>query len=612
MAMLRNLLLLAAAPITHTGLTAAPSSGSVAMTTVSGGGHPIATSIYGPFEDGFGSAQESTLRDLGCSPPSLGHVPAGIDTFTSEQMIAAACNVELPRVENGQHIGLLDECGHDTSDGHYVENLNCLYDDSDVNAGHSTKVGEATDAAKTGVYGKWEDRSRLAIPALDACNGHFGVTPESNGAVVYHHHVAGLPPFVIGCFGPADDPNMPDGKLVSPHACRELYPECGDNDYVTVTTSSGSKLYDPYCPCFSGFSNVDMALVPPSPPPHMPAALDSPSPPPPISVTWPGCTEQDITGDFDHNGRATLGDAVHIANGRLEYGSTNENPIKCLDGDFDSDGSFTLNDAAHVAEAQFSKAYLPWEKRRQLSADKPASKSDEKRKIAMTMKKGELPLEVQVHLERADSLDSAWKALSVQFDGGKIASVAMPQVGGEIITAQHKGAFFQAASLSGSGAAWPIGHAATVTFEVGTDMAALQIDYGSMNSYVVLQADPVCKPAKGAPCATLIPTVVKGTIDVPTPNATSATSATTTTSATAITSATSVQAATASTDLIFVAALAVAALMIVMLITTLTRCLRRGEPVAVPTDVKVAVVGVPAADVKLEPASPRTQSAEKC
>jgi hypothetical protein len=30
-------------------------------------------------------------------------------------------------------------------------------------------------------------------------------------------------------------------------------------------------------------------------------------------------------------------------------------------GDFDLDGSFTLNDAATVAEAQFGKAYLPWQ-----------------------------------------------------------------------------------------------------------------------------------------------------------------------------------------------------------------------------------------------------------
>ena len=33
-----------------------------------------------------------------------------------------------------------------------------------------------------------------------------------------------------------------------------------------------------------------------------------------------------------------MGDAVHVANSRLEYGATNINPITCLNGDFDEDG----------------------------------------------------------------------------------------------------------------------------------------------------------------------------------------------------------------------------------------------------------------------------------
>jgi len=69
----------------------------------------------------------------------------------------------------------------------------------------------------------------------------------------------------------------------------------------------------------------------------------------------------ELQGDFDGNGKPSLGDAVHIANARLSYGATNVNPISCLKGDFDSDGYFTLNDAARVAEAQFRLAYLPWD-----------------------------------------------------------------------------------------------------------------------------------------------------------------------------------------------------------------------------------------------------------
>lgn len=501
-------------PAIHTALQPAPQQGSVATTAVAGGGYNAGTAIYGPFEDGFGSSSSSILTNLGCPSGASVDVPAGVDVFTSEQMIAAQCGITLPRTENNAHVGLLDACGASTADGHFVEDLSCLYDDSDANSGHSTKVGMATDGVGTGVYGKWEDRSRLAIPALDACNGHFGVTPDSNGAVVYHHHVAGLPPFTVGCFGPAADPSDSAGmgRLVSTQACRDLYPECGDGDYVTVTTSTGSKLYDPYCPCFSGFSNVDETKVPPlSPPPvaaSPPSPVSSPSPSSPDDGTinpedWPGCTADDIAGDFDHNGRATLGDAVHIANARLQYGSTGVNPIACLNGDFDMDGSFTLNDAAHVAEAQFSKAFLPWQisSRRHLSATSTPPKAE----MLFTLKKGASERQVEVHIHNVtDALTGAWKALSVQFaHDAKIASVDMPYgEAGKAITAMHAGSFFQAAALGGSAAAWPVGHAATVTFEADTNMAALTIDYGSMNSYVVLQADPACKPANGAPCAT--------------------------------------------------------------------------------------------------------------
>jgi len=508
------MLVFAIVPAIHTALQAAPQQGSVATTAVAGGGYNAGTAIYGPFEDGFGSSTSSLLTNLGCPSGASVDVPAGVDVFTSEQMIAAQCGITLPRTEFGAHVGLLDACGASTADGHFVEDLSCLYDDSDANSGHSTKAGMATDGVGTGVYGKWEDRSRLAIPALDACNGHFGATPDSNGAVVYHHHVAGLPPFTVGCFGPAADPtdSAGMGRLVSTQACRDLYPECGDGDYVTVTTSTGSKLYDPYCPCFSGFSNVDETKVPPLSPPPSPVASSPPSPVAQSPSTspgtinpedWPGCTADDIAGDFDHNGRATLGDAVHIANARLQYGSTQVNPIQCLEGDFDMDGSFTLNDAAHVAEAQFSKAFLPWQisSRRQLAATSTPPKAE----MFFTIKKGASERQVEVHIHNVtEALSGAWKALSVQFaHGAKIASVDMPYgEAGKAITAMHAGSFFQAAALGGSAAAWPIGHAATVTFEADTNMAALNIDYGSMNSYVVLQADPACKPANGAPCAT--------------------------------------------------------------------------------------------------------------
>ena len=102
------------------------------------------------------------------------------------------------------------------------------------------------------------------------------------------------------------------------------------------------------------------------------ASLDAPSNAPPESfppltpalsasdIPWENCTNQDLKGDFSHNGLTTLGDAVWIASARLQYGTTGLNPVRCMNGDFDQDGYFTLNDAAFVAEVIFSKNYFPW------------------------------------------------------------------------------------------------------------------------------------------------------------------------------------------------------------------------------------------------------------
>jgi len=187
-----------------------------------------------------------------------------------------------------------------------------------------------------------------ATPELDACGGHFGLTPDSLGEVIYHHHVQEKPPFTYGCYGPAADVSG-KGRPVSNGECRALYSECGNGDQIDVTTAEGTYKYDPWCPCFDAAgSNAGDVLTPPSPPP------------PSIAVLYPGCTATHLQTDLDGNGRATLGDAVFVANARLEYGTTGVNPMECLEGDYDGDGSFTLNDAAQVAMAIFGKAKLPW------------------------------------------------------------------------------------------------------------------------------------------------------------------------------------------------------------------------------------------------------------
>jgi hypothetical protein len=207
----------------------------------------VGEDIYGPFEAGFGSQQDNIIANLGCKTPSDGYLDGGIDTYTAERMIAAACDVQLPRWEGDQYISMLDQCGGHTNNYHNHERLICLYDDAA--AGHSTKVGEAKDGASTALYGKWE--ATHVLPQLDACGAHFGATPDSNGESVYHHHVQDSPPFTIGCFGPNDD-----GTLVTVVQCREFYSGCGDGDDITVTTT-GTSQYDLWCPCYDAdASNV--------------------------------------------------------------------------------------------------------------------------------------------------------------------------------------------------------------------------------------------------------------------------------------------------------------------------------------------------------------------
>jgi len=232
---------------------------------------------------------------------------------------------------------------------------------------------------------------------------------------------------------------------------------------------------------------------------------------------------------------AALGDAVYVASARLQYGLTNINSITCLDGDFDGDGSFTLNDAARVAEAQFGLALLPWDSGSRRLVDsrlitppiKPASLSTrtfsalKKRAVRSvpqeafaTIKPASLQADVHVSSARTagplDLLDAfseaegRWKALSVQFAGAKIASVQMHQGIGGQITTQHADGFFQAAELQGGGLDWPNGLAATVTFEAGSDMDAVRVDFASRNTYVVQYEDPLCVPSKSTPCRTAV------------------------------------------------------------------------------------------------------------
>jgi len=238
--------------------------GRIGTTTVagtdtrSGVNLPVGEDLYGPFENGFGQQQENILAGLGCSA-GRGHVAGGIDTLLAEQIVAQDCGVQLPRVEGNSYISLLDECGGHTREYHFHERLACLYT-AGAGSGHSKAVGQGNDGRT--LYGKWENFASNTLPKLDACGGHFGITPDSDGQVVYHYHVQDKAPFLFGCFGPKAH-GEGKWKMLTLAECRALYTGCGNNDEVTLNTPTGSVQYDPWCPCYDADgSNVGSKELP--------------------------------------------------------------------------------------------------------------------------------------------------------------------------------------------------------------------------------------------------------------------------------------------------------------------------------------------------------------
>ena len=197
----------------------------------------------------------------------------GSDVTIAEKVCAYKCNITLPRDEGGVHYGFLDSCGGHTKDYHYHKNLNCLYSHT-AGSKHSIKVAETKSSSGSnsppagggkggkrppprrltsgqGVYGKWEDYSKSLLPNLDACNGHWGRTPDSPDKDVYHYHVSDHAPFTIGCYGPNDD-----NSHVTVQQCRDVYDECSETDALelfTVKENNGAIKtfpYQPWCPCW--------------------------------------------------------------------------------------------------------------------------------------------------------------------------------------------------------------------------------------------------------------------------------------------------------------------------------------------------------------------------
>jgi hypothetical protein len=82
--------------------------------------------------------------------------------------------------------------------------------------GHSGKIGVTTTGRD--IFGLYERDS--VHPDLDACGGHYGITPGSE-VWSYHFHFSDRPPFTVGCYGP-----NADGSIVTQAQCRKLYAGC--------------------------------------------------------------------------------------------------------------------------------------------------------------------------------------------------------------------------------------------------------------------------------------------------------------------------------------------------------------------------------------------------
>ena len=232
--------------------------------------------IYGPFDAGFRANQL-------CN----GHATmvGGMDTGLAVAIAQHECNDNT--------VGLFDNCGGHAQPYHYHEGMTCLY--NTAASGHSTSVGDLSNGQK--LYGKWEDTN--VLPELDACNGHFGYTPDSPNAMVYHYHITEEAPFTVGCFGPATD-TQGNEALVTVEQCRAVYGTCdgATTDFTTVSSYHGGSIkYDLDCPCFDaneqnqgtiapityGSGTVTTkATVPPAPP-----ATDAPTAAPTDAPTQP-------------------------------------------------------------------------------------------------------------------------------------------------------------------------------------------------------------------------------------------------------------------------------------------------------------------------------------
>ena len=202
------------------GVKGVPLRGRVAMSVVGG------VNVYSPLDGGISTGQ--------ACDNALGSCAAGVDVQLCKLQLQKQCGSD--HVLNGK---LIDDCSGHGNPYHLHGDLSCEY--NTAASGHSPLVAIALDGH--GVYGI-NETTGTTPPDLDACGGHFGPVPSTNGypaaSNVYHYHTRTTPPYTLGCFGP----------VANKAACMALYPNTCGKGLVTVCTIHGEmSTYDTDCPC---------------------------------------------------------------------------------------------------------------------------------------------------------------------------------------------------------------------------------------------------------------------------------------------------------------------------------------------------------------------------
>jgi hypothetical protein len=198
--------------------------------------------VYSPYEAGFGTTQSVPppfpCKDLDNDMDQDGYCQGGLDVKTCEDGLHHACGAGL--VETAL---FLDDCGGHATPYHMHKHPKCEYNPEA--SGHSPIISIALDGHA--MYGYWEDGPSNA-PVLDACNGHTGPVPANatlgvEAGEVYHYHFSPTRPFTLGCYGP----------VASLEACKDMYPESCNDEFVYVPTDAtgGFQIYDLFCPCYT-------------------------------------------------------------------------------------------------------------------------------------------------------------------------------------------------------------------------------------------------------------------------------------------------------------------------------------------------------------------------